>query len=132
MRIITRPFVLLVTLGWVVFWASTLFLMWRPEYQATLDFPNFSGVADITTSGLARIVATLISLAAVAAALPVLLAVFLPAGAGVAERPRDIMLPLRDELASLRARVDRQDEELRQLRDLIHQHETERVHQRTA
>ena len=139
MRFLARPFAFLIALGWSVFWAGALFLMWRPEYQATLDFPNFSAVGNITAGGLERLLATLVGLAALAMAVPVLLGAVMPAGRRVVERPAErgrqpkaatgaqhetrelaAVPPGEDrEMTALRERLDRQEEEIRRLREAV-------------
>jgi len=87
MRNLVRPFSLLLSLAWIAAWAGALWLMWRPQYDARLDFTNFTALGDITASGMARLVATLVGVVAIALALPVLLAALLPAPKRVDERP---------------------------------------------
>jgi hypothetical protein len=85
MRTIARPFAVLIALGWIAFWAGVIWLMWRPGYQASLDLTNLAAVGDIDASGVTRLLATIISALAIALALPVLLAAFMPQRTRVVE-----------------------------------------------
>lgn len=135
MRNWARPSALLVTLGWIAFWGVAFFLLWNPEYQATLDIPNFTAVADITASGFKLLIATFVSLIAIVLALPVLAATFLPqegplieqpllrAGAPSQVRPTErLRADQGDEMAALRSRLERQEEEIQRLRQVISTH----------
>jgi len=86
MRNLARPFAVLISLGWIAFWAGAIYLMWRPEYEARLDMTDLSAAADITATGMARWLATLVSAAALALALPVFFAAFMPQKGRVVER----------------------------------------------
>jgi len=162
MRRVARAFTLLMALTWLIAWAGVVVLLWRPAYEARLDVGNFSASGDITASGLGRLVATAIALAAVLIGLPVLVAALVPqrrkdlghertavtpslapvndemtgehVPPAAAERPLSLRLrgeerpaptsgeaERQGELASLRARLDRQEEEVGRLREMVMQ-----------
>jgi hypothetical protein len=139
MRNVARPFALLLAVAWIAFWGYAIFLMWRPEYQASLSWRDLTAVADVTAGGMTRLVATLIAAVALLLALPVLVAAFLPQrGRVVAQEavegqptvrlnePRrpaaaaEVPADLRNEIAGLRASVERHEQELRALREHRH------------
>jgi len=75
MKTFSRLCALLIIAGWDAFWAGVLFLLWRPEYRTHLGLGGFSADGDITGTGAARVIATVVSLAAIAIAVPALSAV---------------------------------------------------------
>ncbi|MER3420275.1 MAG: hypothetical protein C4290_07020, partial [Chloroflexota bacterium] len=91
MRSIARLVTLIIALAWAVAWVGALWLMWRPALEARLSFTDFEAVADITTGGPTRLLASLVALAAIAlAVLPVMLAL---APARLDARPTRVAQP---------------------------------------
>jgi hypothetical protein len=170
MRNTARPFAVVISLGWIAAWIGALLLMWRPASEARLDLTDFTALGTIDTGGLARVVATIVSVAAGALALPVLVAVFQrtrppvvePAAASEIEHPHepshDLTEPVpgsepdrdretvpaslrsastrgvgvsaqpvttpgihadRGDISSIQATLDRHDEEIHQLREML-------------
>jgi hypothetical protein len=140
MRNTARPFAFLISLGWIAFWAGALYLLWLQNSQLRLAFQDFDAVAGITAGGLTRLLAMLVSIAAIIMALPVLVASFLPQRGRVIEREvnrdatpadieakrrtvkldRDVPANYQEELSALRARLSQHDDEIRRLRDHRH------------
>jgi hypothetical protein len=120
-RITARFLTLVVALAWAAAWVGALWLMWRPALEARLSFTDFEAVADITTGGPARVLVSLVALAAIALAVPPLLLALAPARLGT--RPARAAQPVTatpDDVAAVRARVERLEEEVRGLRERAH------------
>jgi hypothetical protein len=120
MRITARFLTLVVALAWIAAWLGALWLMWRPALEARLTFTDFDAVADITTGGPARLLVSLVALAAIALAVPPLMLALAPARLGA--RPPLVTRPAAatpDDVAAVRSRVDRLEEEVRGLREAM-------------
>ncbi len=121
MRITARLLTLLIALAWIAAWVSVLWLAWRPALEARLSFTDFEAVADVTAGGFARVLASLVALVAVVLALPVLAFALLPMRIGA--RPDRAAPPVPattpEELATVRARMDRLEDEVRGLREAV-------------
>jgi hypothetical protein len=76
MRFYTRPFAVLIALGWLAAWAGCLVLLWRPGKEARINLADFDATASIDSSGAARWLACIIIVAIAALAAPVLMAAF--------------------------------------------------------
>jgi hypothetical protein len=140
MRNIARPFALLLSIGWIAFWGAAIYLMWQPEVRLRLGVQDLDAVAQISAGGLMRLLGSLIGVAAIIMALPVLIAAFLPQRGRIVERhvdhdvepanlderrktseiDRRVSADYDSELSALRASVLRHDDEIRQLRSHRH------------
>jgi uncharacterized protein YlxW (UPF0749 family) len=121
MRITARFLALVVALTWAAAWVGALWLMWRPALEARLSFTDFEAVADITTGGPARVLVSLVALAAIALAVPPVMLALLPARLGA--RPNRAAQPaavMSDDVTAVRARVERLEAEVRGLRERAH------------
>jgi len=141
MRNTARPFALLLSIGWIAFWGAAIYLMWQPEVRLRLGLQDFDAVTQISAGGLMRILGSLIGVAAIVMALPVLVTAFLPQRGRVvehhvdnaavepadlderrktAEIDRRVSSDYDSELSALRASLLRHDDEIRQLRGHRH------------
>jgi hypothetical protein len=125
MRTGVRPFALILTLAWIAAWCGILWMMWRPASEARITLSDFAATATITTGGLARVVATLVSLVAIALALPVLISAALPYSPRTVVRPKPAAaepsapLATHEDAVALRTAFERLGEDIRQLRDQL-------------
>ena len=106
MRKLIRPASVVVALGWLAAWCGVLLLLWRPAYEARVELADFSASGDITASGMGRLAATGIALAAILIGLPVLVAALLPRRGKGLQREHaaetSALVPLNDEMGGER------------------------------
>lgn len=72
MKALGRICALLIMAGWTAFWSGFLFLLWRPEYRSHIGLSGFSADADVVSGGESRLIATAVSILAIALVLPAL------------------------------------------------------------
>lgn len=121
MRITARLLTLFIALAWMAAWVGALWLAWQPDLEARLSLTDFAAVADITAGGFARALFSLVVLVAVVLALPVLGLALLPPrlGARPARTAQPMSAAAPEDLAAVRARVDRLEDEVRELREAV-------------
>lgn len=78
MHRLVKPFAIIISLGWMVLWAISLLLMWRPSSEARINLTDFDALGTIDAANTARWIGTAVAALAIALAIPVLLAALRP------------------------------------------------------